>query len=207
MQLNHNQYAIGAIVATLCLAGLYTVVDAMLSTSQTVGYYEPAADDIFLDEDEEQITGEDSDGDGIPNRMEETLYGTSKLSPDTDGDGLGDGWEIENGLDPLDSGEARITELTFENPDADSEAGDQNETFPDPDNGPNGDPDRDGLTNIEEAEIGTNPSVRDSDGDGLNDLWESLYSIEITVSGSESFTLLESSNDVPVAAKAGPCGP
>ena len=194
MQLNHNQYAIGAIVATLCLAGLYTVVDAMLSTSQTVGYYEPAADDIFLDEDEEQITGEDSDGDGIPNRMEETLYGTSKLSPDTDGDGLGDGWEIENGLDPLDSGEARITELTFENPDADSEAGDQNETFPDPDNGPNGDPDRDGLTNIEEAEIGTNPSVRDSDGDGLNDLWESLYSIEITVSGSESFTLMDPLN-------------
>ena len=72
MQLNHNQYAIAAIVATLCLAGLYTVVDAMLSTSQSVGYYEPAADDIFLDESETQMTGQDFDNDGIPDRMEQT---------------------------------------------------------------------------------------------------------------------------------------
>ena len=114
MQLNHNQYAIAAIVATLCLAGLYTVVDAMLSTSQSVGYYEPAADDIFLDESETQITGQDYDDDGIPDRMEQTLYGTNWQLADTDGDGLDDGWEIDNGLDPLDSGEAQITEIDFD---------------------------------------------------------------------------------------------
>ena len=194
MKLNHNQYAIAAIAATLCLAGLYTVVDAMLSTSQSVGYYEPAADDIFLDESETQISGQDWDNDGIPDRMEQTLYGTNHLLADTDGDGLSDGWEIDNGLDPLDSGEAQITDIDFSNPDAGSDGGDQNETFPDPDNGPNGDPDRDGLTNIEEAEIGTNPSVKDTDGDGLNDRWESLYTLEVTAAGSEPFFLLDPLN-------------
>ena len=34
---------------------------------------------------------------------------------------------------------------------------------------PNGDPDMDGLTNREEKELGTDPKVADSDGDGLND--------------------------------------
>ena len=160
MKLNHNQYAIAAIVATLCLAGLYTVVDAMLSTSQTIGYYEPAADDIFLDESETQISGQDFDDDGIPDRMEQTLYGTNWQLADTDGDGLSDGWEIDNGLDPLDSGEAQITEIDFSNPDAGSDGGDQNETFPDPDNGPNGDPDRDGLTNI--CLLYSSPSPRDA---------------------------------------------
>jgi outer membrane protein OmpA-like peptidoglycan-associated protein len=34
---------------------------------------------------------------------------------------------------------------------------------------PNADPDRDGLTNAEEKQLGTNPKVADSDGDGLKD--------------------------------------
>ena len=106
--------------------------------------------------------------------MEQTLYGTDDNNPDTDGDGLEDGWEVANGLDPLDSGEPDDRDI--ENTNADGEdAGEQNETFPDPDNGPYGDPDRDGLTNEQEAAIGTNPTASDSDGDGLNDRWESLY--------------------------------
>ena len=36
--------------------------------------------------------------------MEQTLYGTNWQLAYTDGDGLSDGWEIDNGLDPLDSG-------------------------------------------------------------------------------------------------------
>ena len=59
-----------------------------------MGYYEPAADDIFLDESETQMTGQDFDNDGIPDRMEQTLYGTNWQLADTDGDGLDDGWEI-----------------------------------------------------------------------------------------------------------------
>ncbi len=34
---------------------------------------------------------------------------------------------------------------------------------------PNADPDRDGLTNAEEKQLGTNPRVADTDGDGLSD--------------------------------------
>ncbi len=173
LALNHNQYAVAAIAVTLCLAGFYTIIDAGLSTTESGGF-EPAGSDVIMSDAEDQKTGRDSDGDGLPDRMEQTLYGTDDNNPDTDGDGLEDGWEVANGLDPLDSGEPDNQDI--ENTNADGEdAGEQNETFPDPDNGPYGDPDRDGLTNEQEAAIGTNPTASDSDGDGLNDRWESLY--------------------------------
>src|SRR5262245_25819064 len=35
--------------------------------------------------------------------------------------------------------------------------------------GPNGDPDGDGLTNLQELAAGTNPNLADSDGDGYSD--------------------------------------
>ncbi|MEC7682118.1 MAG: hypothetical protein VYA23_05275 [Candidatus Thermoplasmatota archaeon] len=173
MALNHNQYAVAAITVTLCLAGFYTIIDAGLSTTESGGF-DAAGSDVVISEDEVQQAGRDSDEDGLPDRMEQTLYGTDHNNPDTDGDGLEDGWEVANGLDPLDSGEPDDRDI--ENTNADGEdAGEQNETFPDPDNGPYGDPDRDGLTNEQEAAIGTNPTASDSDGDGLNDRWESLY--------------------------------
>ena len=173
LALNHNQYAVAAITVTLCLAGFYTIIDAGLSTTESGGF-DAAGSDVIISEDEVQQAGRDSDEDGLPDRMEQTLYGTDHNNPDTDGDGLEDGWEVANGLDPLDSGEPDDRDI--ENTNADGEdAGEQNETFPDPDNGPYGDPDRDGLTNEQEAAIGTNPTASDSDGDGLNDRWESLY--------------------------------
>lgn len=173
LALNHNQYAVAAITVTLCLAGFYTIIDAGLSNTESGGF-DAAGSDVVISEDEVQQAGRDSDEDGLPDRMEQTLYGTDHNNPDTDGDGLEDGWEVANGLDPLDSGEPDDRDI--ENTNADGEdAGEQNETFPDPDNGPYGDPDRDGLTNEQEAAIGTNPTASDSDGDGLNDRWESLY--------------------------------
>ena len=173
LALNHNQYAVAAITVTLCLAGFYTIIDAGLSTTESGGF-DAAGSDVVISEDEVQQAGRDSDEDGLPDRMEQTLYGTDHNNPDTDGDGLEDGWEVANGLDPLDSGEPDDRDI--ENTNADGEdAGEQNETFPDPDNGPYGDPDRDGLTNEQEAAIGTNPTASDSDGDGLNDRWVSPY--------------------------------
>ena len=93
-------------------------------------------------------------------RMEQTLYGTDWRNNDTDGDDLLDGWEIANGLDPLDdgtSGEEIVGGDPASNDDGNTE---QNETFPDPNNGPDGDPDGDGLTNRDEAALGTNPNLR-----------------------------------------------
>ena len=58
---------------------------------------------------------------------------------DSDGDGLGDGWEIEHGFNPNVAGEAAL------------------------------DPDLDGLNNLEEQSAGTDPNNADSDGDGSND--------------------------------------
>ena len=49
--------------------------------------------------------GEDWDGDGLTN-AEEQAAGTNMNNPDSDGDGLPDGWEVANGLDPLWSGDA-----------------------------------------------------------------------------------------------------
>ena len=86
----------------------------------------------------------DTDGDGLAD-AEEIDAGTDPLSPDTDGDGLTDGWEHDNGLDPL------------------SASGDD---------GTDGDLDGDGLSNLLEQALGTNPSNADTDGDGLADRTE-----------------------------------
>ncbi|MCO6400144.1 MAG: lamin tail domain-containing protein, partial [Verrucomicrobia bacterium] len=67
----------------------------------------------------------DTDGDGLQDAREFFLYGSDSMLADTDGDRLPDGWEVENGLNPLDA----------------ADAGE--------------DPDRDGWRNLEEYEGGT----------------------------------------------------
>ncbi|HWH08812.1 MAG TPA: hypothetical protein VNX21_06395, partial [Candidatus Thermoplasmatota archaeon] len=115
----------------------------------------------------------DCDGDGIPNVRD----------PDSDADGLRDGEEVP-GLDPCDA-------------DADDDGlldGDERTTDPrDPDTDRDGmpdgweathllaptdardagaDPDRDGLANVEECRLGSDPRRPDTDLDGLGDAAE-----------------------------------
>ncbi|CAN5412473.1 hypothetical protein BH23VER1_BH23VER1_17830 [soil metagenome] len=64
---------------------------------------------------------------------------------DADMDGLPRQWEEDNGLNDNDNGSIN------------------------PNNGAGGDPDGDGLTNLEEFQLGTDPQNPDTDGDGLTD--------------------------------------
>ena len=82
------------------------------------------------------------------------LAATDPLNPDTDGDGLPDGWELKFGFNPLSARE-RANEGSTWWVDMDCY-----------------DPDRDGLTNLEEYELGTDPTSPDVDGDGLWDIEE-----------------------------------
>ena len=73
------------------------------------------------------------------NRVQEIL-----LTLDSDGDGIDDQWELDNGLDPTDPADALL------------------------------DSDRDGLLNIGESRLDFDPQNRDMDGDGQGDgseLW------------------------------------
>lgn len=118
---------------------------------------DPADDKKMLDVDKDGLsdadeTGKyktdpnkaDTDGGGI-NDGDEVKHKTDPLNPkddhlyDTDGDGMPDEWEIKYGLNPLDPSDA------------------------------NQDPDGDGLTNLEEYQHGTDPTVADTDGGGVND--------------------------------------
>lgn len=83
----------------------------------------------------------DTDGDGLSDYAERR-GGTSATNADTDGDGLPDGWEIEHALSAtLSTGVS----------------------------GASGDPDGDGVTNLEEYRLGSNPRGSDTDGDGIPD--------------------------------------
>ena len=75
------------------------------------------------------------------------LLGTNPQDPDSDGDGLPDGWELRFALNPLSPCETNaLIGLS--------------------------DPDGDGLSNLKEFEYGSKPTSADGDGDGLDDAEE-----------------------------------
>jgi len=74
----------------------------------------------------------DYDGDGLTNGDEVNIHGTDPLTSDTDGDGMPDGWEIGNGLNPLNPADAVE------------------------------DADNDGFTNLKEYQTITDPNNPDS---------------------------------------------
>ena len=104
----------------------------------------------FSDQPTTDPDGDDFDYDGLTNWDEVSVHQTNPMEWDTDGDGLSDFWEIENGLDPNDDGSI------------------------DPANGADGDPDGDGLTNEFEYWYGGDPHLTDTDSDGLNDYDEAF---------------------------------
>jgi hypothetical protein len=73
---------------------------------------------------------------------------TDPQQGDTDGDGLPDGWEVENNLNPLDNGTYNFA------------TGGQG----DPKNGAAGDPDNDQISNADELSAGTDPDQPNSGG-------------------------------------------
>ena len=90
---------------------------------------------------------------------------TDPLDADTDHDGLPDGYERSHGFDPNDDATTN------------------------PNNGPTGDPDGDGLTNAQELARGTAPNNRDSDGDGVSD-WD-----EVMVNSTNPLTSTDGDGD------------
>ncbi len=97
-----------------------------------------------MDEDgEPDFSDDDIDGDDLENDQESGL-GTDPMDPDTDDDGLPDGFEHEHSeiLDPLVGTDAML------------------------------DPDGDGLDNLGEFLNGTDPDSADSDTDSVGDLDE-----------------------------------
>ena len=93
----------------------------------------------------------DTDGDGLDDNEEDVL-GTNPNNDDTDGDGMGDKWEHLHGFDPTVHNSQ--TARTDDDGDADY--------------------DQDGLDNLQEHAIGTNPLLPDTDGDTLSDNAEFL---------------------------------
>lgn len=81
----------------------------------------------------------DTDGDGLSDAQEVNVFNSNPLSTDTDGDGLLDEFETLFGFDLNNFGDATR------------------------------DTDNDGLTNAEEQDLGLDPTVADSDGDGYLD--------------------------------------
>jgi hypothetical protein len=85
---------------------------------------------------------------------------------DTDSDGIGDLIELENGLDPLDPGDASL------------------------------DRDSDGLTNLAEVLKGTEISDDDTDMDGMPDGWEVQYGLDPLRYSSEEDTDMDGVTDL-----------
>ena len=100
-----------------------------------------------------ELYRQDSDRDGHWDIVEKEWAGAFPMSPfyaqnpefDTDRDGLPDNWERLHSLDPLSAVGV---------------------------NGATGDSDNDGVTNIDEFQNNTNPSMNNTDGDGATDAVE-----------------------------------
>jgi hypothetical protein len=111
----------------------------------------------------------DSDGDGV-NDGSEVSAGTNPLSTDSDGDGVNDGSDAF----PLDDTETVDSDGDTVGDNSDNCPSDSNTDQLDTDgdlagNACDTDDDNDGVLDVNEPGLGTDPLVADSDGDGTND--------------------------------------
>lgn len=93
---------------------------------------------------------QDTDEDGIPDFRDDNDDGDGRPTADEDANADGDG---DPSTDPTDLDDDGVPDYLD----------------PDDQGGPTGDLDRDGLTNEQEDELGTDPSLADTDGDGVGD--------------------------------------
>ncbi len=115
----------------------------------------------------------DSDGDGLSNAEEDAL-GTDRDNPDTDGDGENDATERGGGAQPLDAdgdGVPDALESSVLDANGDGRSDEADPCTPDANHTACAafDSDGDGLSNGQEAAVGTDPRDPDTDGDGSND--------------------------------------
>ncbi len=147
---------------------------------------DPDSDGDGLSDGEEAAAGsdplnDDDDGDGVPTAEEPTGDTDGDglpdfLDPDADGDGYPDGDEGTGDADGdgtpdyLDEDADGNGTLDYAEPAGDSDGdGIPDYLDLDEDDGPDADPDGDGLSNVGEDDAGTDPLDPDSDGDGSED--------------------------------------
>lgn len=144
------------------------------------------------DTDVNATVGTDADGDGLPNSWENTngtdsvtpdasqdpdldgltnlqeyIRNTDPQDPDTDGGGKNDGDEVNQGLNPLDpSDDDKCSGADC--PEDDVDYDDERHSPQAPSDG-RGDSDGDGISDVDEKKLGTDPNNPDSDGDGIAD--------------------------------------
>lgn len=147
----------------------------------------------------------DTDDDGVEDPDEIFMFGSNPNSSDTDADGLPDGWEVEWQFsptialgddgpegDPDGDGLANLDELKWHTDPRDSDTDDDglpdgwerkywlSPTYGEGIHGSDGDPDNDGLSNLDEFGFGTDPRSYDTDSDGLPDPYEVAWGLDPT---------------------------
>lgn len=114
------------------------------------------------------------------------IIGTNvPITADSDGDGMSDTWEVGHGLNPNDNGSVDFNNGPNGDPDSDDRTnlqeynGGTNSTDPQ-----DADSDNDKLDDGDEATVGTNPLLPDSDDDDMPDGWEVTHTLSPLDDGS-----------------------